>query len=132
MRFPRAYSGVSGHTDIRTEGWVARLPAPWRPYALLMRLDRPIGSWLLFLPGPWAFAMVAPSWAEGLRLLVLFGIGSVIGMAVLSAMIALPLTWTAQSLMLGNRALQAAIGIATIVIGLGVVHETFRGALGIA
>lgn len=69
---------MSAHTDIRTEGWVARLPAAWRPYALLMRLDRPIGSWLLFLPGPWAFAMAAPSWAEGLRLLVLFGVGSVL------------------------------------------------------
>ncbi|MGI9126870.1 MAG: 4-hydroxybenzoate octaprenyltransferase, partial [Roseomonas sp.] len=38
---------MSGHTDIRTTGWVARLPQGWRPYALLMRLDRPIGSWLL-------------------------------------------------------------------------------------
>ena len=26
------------------------------PYALLARLDRPIGVWLLFLPGLWAFA----------------------------------------------------------------------------
>lgn len=69
---------MSAHTDIRTEGWVARLPAAWRPYALLMRLDRPIGSWLLFLPGPWAFAMVAPSWAEAIRLIILFGVGSVL------------------------------------------------------
>ncbi|MCA3405708.1 MAG: 4-hydroxybenzoate octaprenyltransferase, partial [Roseomonas sp.] len=57
---------MSGHTDIRTSGWVARLPLGWRPYALLMRLDRPIGSWLLFLPGLWAFAMVAPDWRQGL------------------------------------------------------------------
>lgn len=69
---------MSAHTDIRSEGWVARLPAAWRPYALLMRLDRPIGSWLLFLPGPWAFAMAAPSWAEGIRLMLLFGLGAVL------------------------------------------------------
>lgn len=69
--------GVQGFTDIRARGWVARLPANWRPYALLARLDRPIGSWLLFLPGLWAFALAAPSWAEGLRLTVLFGIGAV-------------------------------------------------------
>ena len=69
--------GVQGYTDIRARGWVARLPADWRPYALLARLDRPIGSWLLFLPGLWAFALAAPSWAEGLRLTVLFGIGAV-------------------------------------------------------
>jgi 4-hydroxybenzoate polyprenyltransferase len=69
---------VSGYTDIRAGGWVARLPEGWRPYALLMRLDRPIGSWLLFLPGLWAFAMAAPSWGRGLWLTVLFGLGAVL------------------------------------------------------
>jgi 4-hydroxybenzoate polyprenyltransferase len=69
---------MSGHTDIRTSGWVARLPQAWRPYALLMRLDRPIGSWLLFLPGLWAFAMVAPNWRQGLWLTALFGLGAVL------------------------------------------------------
>ena len=69
---------MSGHTDIRTSGWVARLPQAWRPYALLMRLDRPIGSWLLFLPGLWAFALVAPGWRQGLWLTALFGLGAVL------------------------------------------------------
>ena len=69
---------MSGHTDIRTTGWVARLPQAWRPYALLMRLDRPIGSWLLFLPGLWAFALVAPDWRQGLWLTALFGLGAVL------------------------------------------------------
>ena len=68
---------MQGFTDIRAGGWVARLPAGWRPYALLARFDRPIGSWLLFLPGLWAFALAAPDWTEGLRLTVLFGIGAV-------------------------------------------------------
>jgi len=78
MRFHSPYSPMSGHTDIRTSGWVARLPQAWRPYALLMRLDRPIGSWLLFLPGLWAFAMVAPDWRQGLWLTALFGLGAVL------------------------------------------------------
>lgn len=69
---------MSGHTDIRAGGLLARLPEAWRPYALLMRLDRPIGSWLLFLPAPWAFALAAPDWATGLWLLLLFGIGAVV------------------------------------------------------
>ncbi|MCA3394938.1 MAG: 4-hydroxybenzoate octaprenyltransferase, partial [Roseomonas sp.] len=69
---------MKGHTDIRTTGWVARLPQAWRPYALLMRLDRPIGSWLLFLPGLWAFALVAPDWRQGLWLTALFGLGAVL------------------------------------------------------
>ena len=69
---------VSGYTDIRAGGWVARLPEAWRPYALLMRLDRPIGSWLLVLPGFWAFALAAPSWGRGLWLTFLFGLGAVL------------------------------------------------------
>jgi 4-hydroxybenzoate polyprenyltransferase len=69
---------MSGYTDIRAGGWVARLPQGWRPYALLMRLDRPIGSWLLVLPGFWAFALAAPSWGRGLWLAVLFGLGAVL------------------------------------------------------
>ena len=68
---------MQGFTDIRAGGWVARLPAGWRPYALLARFDRPIGSWLLVLPGFWAFALAAPDWAEGLRLTALFGVGAV-------------------------------------------------------
>lgn len=68
---------MQGFTDIEAQGWVARLPQGWRPYALLARFDRPIGSWLLLLPGLWAFAMAAPGWAEGLRLTLLFGIGAV-------------------------------------------------------
>jgi 4-hydroxybenzoate polyprenyltransferase len=43
-----------------------------------MRLDRPIGSWLLFLPGLWAFALVAPGWRQGLWLTALFGLGAVL------------------------------------------------------
>jgi 4-hydroxybenzoate polyprenyltransferase len=69
---------VSGYTDIRALGWVARLPEAWRPYALLMRLDRPIGAWLLFLPGLMGIALLAPGWAEGLRLALLFGLGAVV------------------------------------------------------
>jgi 4-hydroxybenzoate polyprenyltransferase len=39
-------------SDIRT--WLDRfLPAPARPYARLMRLDRPIGTWLLLFPCWW-------------------------------------------------------------------------------
>lgn len=69
---------VAPHTDIRREGLSGWLPAAFVPYALLMRLDRPIGSWLLFLPGLWAFAAAAPSWGRGLWLTLLFGLGAVV------------------------------------------------------
>jgi 4-hydroxybenzoate polyprenyltransferase len=67
---------MSAHTDIRAEGWVALLPASWRPYALLARLDRPIGVWLLFLPGLWGILLARPAPLAALRLVVLFAIGS--------------------------------------------------------
>jgi 4-hydroxybenzoate polyprenyltransferase len=65
-------------TDIRTDGWLARAPAPWRPYLLLARLDRPIGIWLLFLPGAWGILLARAPWLETARLLVLFAIGGVV------------------------------------------------------
>jgi 4-hydroxybenzoate polyprenyltransferase len=37
--------------------WVANLPAAFRPYAQLMRLDRPIGWWLLLLPCWWGLVL---------------------------------------------------------------------------
>ncbi|NHO32474.1 4-hydroxybenzoate octaprenyltransferase [Acetobacter fallax] len=73
---------VTPHTDIRATGWISRLPPLIRPYALLARLDRPIGTWLLFLPGAWGILLpgaekgISPD--ERLRLLVLFGIGSIV------------------------------------------------------
>ena len=45
------------HTDIVATGWVARLPRAWLPYLLLARVDRPIGIWLLFLPGLWGILL---------------------------------------------------------------------------
>src|SRR5579862_7787683 len=64
--------------DIPIGGWVDRLlPAPMRPYVRLMRLDRPIGSWLLLFPCWWSIALAAPGWPD-LRLMVLFAIGAVV------------------------------------------------------
>nr|WP_301273782.1 4-hydroxybenzoate octaprenyltransferase [Acetobacter cerevisiae] len=55
------------------------MPPALRPYALLARLDRPIGTWLLFLPGIWGILLPqgVPA-VERVRLIVLFGIGSLV------------------------------------------------------
>ena len=51
----------SPHADIvpdsEQRGLIGALPAAMRPYASLIRLDRPIGAWLLFWPGAWAVAL---------------------------------------------------------------------------
>ncbi len=69
---------MSAHTDIAAEGWIARLPAVCRPYALLARLDRPIGIWLLFLPGLWGILLARPAPARAAWLVLLFALGSVV------------------------------------------------------
>jgi len=45
------------HTDIKQEGWIYKCPNAWHPYLLLMRLDRPVGWWLLLLPGLWGIML---------------------------------------------------------------------------
>lgn len=43
--------------DSERRGLIGALPAAVRPYASLIRLDRPIGVWLLFWPGAWAVGL---------------------------------------------------------------------------
>lgn len=69
---------MAGWTDIAWDGWVARLPSEWRAYAVLARLDRSIGSWLLFLPGLWSILLARPLDAQAAWLILLFGVGSVV------------------------------------------------------
>ena len=68
---------ATAHTDIRAGGWIARLPARLRPYALLARIDRPIGAWLLYLPGLWAIVLGA-SGPRMVALALLFLVGSLV------------------------------------------------------
>jgi 4-hydroxybenzoate polyprenyltransferase len=63
-------------TDIPSGDWVDRCaPAAWRPYLRLARLDRPIGTWLLLLPGWWSVALATSGWPDW-RLMALFGVGA--------------------------------------------------------
>lgn len=63
---------------MRVRGWVRHLPEWLIPYALLARFDRPIGAWLLFLPGLWAIALAGSDILMGLWLALLFAVGSVV------------------------------------------------------
>jgi 4-hydroxybenzoate polyprenyltransferase len=73
----------AGHTDIVRAHWIEhKLPRTFRPFAYLMRLDRPIGTWLLLLPGWWAI-MAGGQGIEnlgwyGVYMILLFGVGAVI------------------------------------------------------
>ncbi len=64
--------------DIPRRSWIdALLPKRARPFARLARLDRPIGTWLLLLPGWWALAM-AGFGVMGTKLMFLFLVGAVV------------------------------------------------------
>ena len=67
--------------DARPDNWVDRYaPGPLRPWLKLARFDRPIGTWLLMLPGWQAVALAGAQDGRGpdLRLLVLIAIGSLV------------------------------------------------------
>ena len=48
--------------DSEARGLIGALPAAVRPYASLMRVDRPIGAWLLFWPCAWSVALGGGAW----------------------------------------------------------------------
>jgi len=68
-------------------------------------------------------ATQASSPAAGLGYIALFGVGSMIGMGALSAVIAVPLAVSARFLTVANHALQGAVGIVTIAIGFVTLVE---------
>ncbi len=62
--------------DSEARGLLARLPATPRALALLARLDRPIGWWLLFWPGAWAVVLAGGA-AERWPLVLWLLLGSI-------------------------------------------------------
>ena len=60
--------------DSERRGFIGALPPRLRPYASLMRLDRPIGTWLLYWPCAWSVALagVGGRW----DLFLWFGLGA--------------------------------------------------------
>jgi len=61
--------------DSERRGLIGALPLPLRPYASLMRLDRPIGAWLLFWPGAWAVALAGLG-PRGIALILWLALGA--------------------------------------------------------
>jgi 4-hydroxybenzoate polyprenyltransferase len=65
-------------------GWVDRAPGGMQPYLRLMRLDRPIGTWLLFLPCVFGLALGGAVTGHGFDtwrdagLIALFALGSLV------------------------------------------------------
>jgi sulfite exporter TauE/SafE len=69
-------------------------------------------------------AASAPSVPLGLAFMLLFGAGSIAGMALFSAVIAVPLSLTGKSLTWASRGLQALAGVIAVGIGLHIMAVT--------
>ena len=74
---------ISADAVART--WVATAPLPLQPYLRLARLDRPIGTWLLYWPCVFGLALGAAELQRGFlraptdwAFLVLFAIGAIV------------------------------------------------------
>ena len=82
----RTYQGGSRDKNAESEernpaeaGMIGLLPKSASPYARLMRLDKPIGSWLLAWPSFWSIALAAGHGSlPDVYMLGLFGSGAVL------------------------------------------------------
>src|SRR3954467_4423259 len=59
--------------DSERRGFIGALPPRLRPFASLMRLDRPIGTWLLYWPCAWSVALAGGEGRWGLFLWLALG-----------------------------------------------------------
>ena len=59
--------------DSERRGFIGALPPRLRPFASLMRLDRPIGTWLLYWPCVWSIALAGVGDRWDLFLWLAFG-----------------------------------------------------------
>ncbi|XP_026198100.1 4-hydroxybenzoate polyprenyltransferase, mitochondrial [Anabas testudineus] len=73
QHYGRRSFGLSAATIVKAA------PVPVQPYLRLMRLDKPIGTWLLYLPCTWSIALAAdPGCLPDLGMLTLFGTGALL------------------------------------------------------
>lgn len=65
----------------------------------------------------------APSISAGIIYILVFGVGSVLGMGLLSVIIALPLRLSANRFKRAQRNFRFGVSIVTIVLGLSIVRN---------
>jgi hypothetical protein len=96
-----------------------RLPARALAVGLVHGLA---GSAALFL----LTLQAVPSVGLGLAYIALFGLGSILGMAALSAVIMVPLRAASHLMTRIQSGLEALVGVATVAIGIKILFETLR------
>ena len=78
-RLPVKYATAPDGYETPKQTIVHSFPLSWQPYLRLIRLDRPIGTYLLFWPCAWSITLAAgPGQWPDFTLLATFGLGSFI------------------------------------------------------
>src|SRR6266850_3421875 len=78
---PETPAGASRPADAARTGWIDDAPRALQPYLRLMRLDRPIGAWLLYWPCVFGLALGAAAAGRDFPnplYVILCGIGAVV------------------------------------------------------
>ena len=66
------------NSDILENGWWNILPKKFLKWIRLGRFDRPVGFWLLLLPGWWVLALTDIEFLRCIKLMIVFFVGSVV------------------------------------------------------
>ncbi|CAD5214706.1 unnamed protein product [Bursaphelenchus okinawaensis] len=78
LSLARISTSSTYYSRLSAAALVDSAPTKAQPYLRLMRLDKPIGTWLLFWPCTWSIGLAAPAGhLPDLKMLVLFGTGAV-------------------------------------------------------
>ena len=68
----------TNNSDMVENGWWDALPNNYIKWIRLGRFDRPVGFWLLLLPGWWVLPLTNLSLLECLKVMFIFLIGSIV------------------------------------------------------
>lgn len=68
----------TNNSDIIEKGWWDALPNNYIKWIRLGRFDRPVGFWLLLLPGWWVLPLTSLSLLECFKIMFIFLIGSIV------------------------------------------------------
>ena len=118
---------IHAHSHAGEKGAHEKLPhnhdhpnkLPWRTLLIGMMHGMAGSAALLVLT-----AQTVSSPLIGMGYVVLFGVGSVLGMAALSALIAIPLSYSSKMLTWANRGIQGAVGVWTLALGTYIVYHS--------
>ena len=92
---------------------------PWRTFLIGMVHGMAGSASLLVLT-----TQIVSNPLVGLSYVGLFGLGSVFGMAALSALVAIPLSCSTTALTWGNRFVQGGVGLWTVTLGIYVIYDS--------